>query len=185
MVRKSLVTLLFLLTGVPIAALLGQGAGVTIIINDGRRLDGELLSVREGSIVLSKNEGLDDSDLALRSSAIVVVRNQEILDVIVHGKSNVLNSMGQGILIGGAIGGMIGFASGDDESGFIRFTAGQKALALGVVFAGSGFIIGIISGLVTSTSDSVIEPLPDSDFSTLRHIARYRTGEPEFLKRIE
>jgi hypothetical protein len=130
------------------------------------------------------NKGLSESDLATRSATITVVKNQEILNVIIRGKSNVLNGMGQGILLGGAIGGLLGFASGDDESGILRFTAGQKALMFGSLLGATGLVIGTVGGIVTSTHDKIIEPLPNSDFSTLRPIARYRTVEPEFLLKI-
>ena len=57
---------------------------------------------------------------------------------------------GFGILIGAGIGGVLGFADGDDdcaEAGwcFIEFSAGEKALLGGVVMGGLG---GVIGGLV-------------------------------------
>jgi hypothetical protein len=56
-----------------------------------------------------------------------------------------------GALIGGGIGAILGFVSGDDNHdvwvSWLNFTAGQKA----VMFGGSGFVLGAIGGAVFST----------------------------------
>ncbi len=51
-----------------------------------------------------------------------------------------------GLLIGAGVGAVAGLASGNDQSGFIRFTAGQKALFLGVAGGGVGALLGLIIG---------------------------------------
>jgi hypothetical protein len=61
--------------------------------------------------------------------------------------------IGKGILYGGlagfAIGAITGFASGDDPSGFLSFTAEQKGVMLGTFFMIPGAIIGGIIGAQT------------------------------------
>lgn len=52
----------------------------------------------------------------------------------------------QGFVIGAALGAVAGFASGDDQSGFIRFTAGEKAGGLGIVGGGFGAVLGVLAG---------------------------------------
>ena len=52
----------------------------------------------------------------------------------------------QGPLAGFATGALAGLASGDDSGGFISFTAEQKALGFGILFAIPGGIIGAIVG---------------------------------------
>ncbi len=182
MSRKLLAAFLFLVIAVPAGSLIAQGAEVVLALKDGRRVDGELLSVRDSSIVLSTNMRLSEHDLTELADLLVVVRSEEILHVIIKGKSNILSGMGEGLLLGGAIGGALGLLTGDDKSGFIRFTAAEKAGWGAIGFGAVGLIIGTITGIASSTSDKMIEPLPDFDFSLLKQLARYKTGEPEFLK---
>ena len=52
----------------------------------------------------------------------------------------------QGFVIGTALGAIAGVASGDDQSGFIRFTAGEKAGMLGIVGGGLGALLGALAG---------------------------------------
>ncbi len=61
-------------------------------------------------------------------------------------KSSAGSGARTGLLIGAAVGALAGVASGDDQSGFIRFTAGDKALMLGVTGGGIGALLGFIAG---------------------------------------
>jgi len=63
--------------------------------------------------------------------------------------------MGTGFLAGAGFGGLLGLASGDDESGFMSFSAGQKALMGGVVFGVAGAIIGTAVGVGQSTDERI------------------------------
>lgn len=54
-----------------------------------------------------------------------------------------------GFLGGGTTGAVLGFASGNDRSGDIALTAGEKAAILGVVGALSGSVAGALIGLAT------------------------------------
>jgi hypothetical protein len=65
----------------------------------------------------------------------------------IYKKGKVGRSVLTGLLIGGAIGAIIGYASGDDTNSFIAFTAGEKAFGLGVGVGGLGAITGLILGL--------------------------------------
>lgn len=56
---------------------------------------------------------------------------------------------GRGLLIGAAAGALTGLISGDDDNGFIEFTAGQKALALALP---SGLVGLLIGGAISSRS---------------------------------
>jgi len=59
----------------------------------------------------------------------------------------------RGLLIGLAsgfiIGAVIGLASGDDTEGFIRFSAGEKALAGGVLLGAVSGLAGVVVGAVS------------------------------------
>jgi hypothetical protein len=61
-------------------------------------------------------------------------------------------SAGRGALTGGLIGVglgiIVGLASGDDKPGWFSMTAGDKAFALGMMFGGSGSLIGLVGGAI-------------------------------------
>jgi len=66
----------------------------------------------------------------------------------IYKKGQVGRSVLTGLLIGGAAGALIGFASGDDSKDeFLAFTAGEKALGLGIFGGGLGALTGLIVGL--------------------------------------
>lgn len=54
-----------------------------------------------------------------------------------------------GLLAGGAGGAVIGYANGDDDPGIVSFSAGEKAIILGVVLGGAGALIGGIAGALS------------------------------------
>lgn len=49
-----------------------------------------------------------------------------------------MEGLGLGLLSGVVTGAVIGFADGDDESGFFAFTAEEKALLGGILLGGAG-----------------------------------------------
>ena len=111
-----------------------RGAEISIIRTDGGQLEGELITVRGDALVLLV-DGLDASvDLG------------EISHITVVKKSHLLEGAGYGLLIGGGAGAVLGLAMGDDKPHFVYFTAGQKALLLGMALGAAGAIAGLIAG---------------------------------------
>ena len=79
-----------------------------------------------------------------------------------------LSKAGLGVLIGGGFGALLGYGGGDDERGFLKATAGEKAAAFGIFFGVVGGVIGLISSLSVSTSDDeMITISTDEDFRGL------------------
>ena len=79
-----------------------------------------------------------------------MVPAQEIVKIkdVSHGRG-AIEGLGIGAGLGGLMGGLIGLASGDDECEsecFIEFSAGEKAVILGVVLGGLGGLIGLVVG---------------------------------------
>ncbi len=160
---------------------------VVLLLNDGQEIAGELLSVRDSSIIISTIENAEGYGSAGDTAGIVVVSNQRVQKVIIKGESKVLKGMGLGLLIGGAIGAMINcvtYKKPRDSS----FHFGPEAApgAVGVFLGGlGGLAVGAIVGSAASTSDEVIEPLPNHDLSSLKPFARFPGNEPEWLRLIK
>ena len=93
--------------------------------------------------------------------------------IIIPGESKVASSIGWGALIGFVVGGLLGIVGGDDEEGFIKFTAEEKALGGGAFLGLVGAIIGLIVGLSSSESDQEIQIEKDSDILGLNSFVYY------------
>jgi len=104
---------------------------------------------KEGQWLIGKVVAADDRRLTLRVSGRaqpVIVRHEDITSMAV---SEWRRSRARGALVGAGIGAgagaLMGFASGDDSPGsFIAFTAGEKALILGVALIPVGALIGVV-----------------------------------------
>ena len=75
-----------------------------------------------------------------------VIHVNVIDEVKLRQKGSVGKGLLQGALIGFAVGAIIGYGSGDDTSGFLRFSAESKALMIGTTFAIPSAIIGAFVG---------------------------------------
>lgn len=159
-----------------------NGSEIVLLLNNGRKITGELFSVRDTALVISTVEVDKVNDLATLSAGIIVVPSQDILHVTIEGKSNVLAGMGWGILIGAGGGALFGYAGHREPA---LFTASEDAFIGGILLGLCGLVVGTIVGIATSTSDKEIEPLPNHDFSSLRPFTRFPANEPEWLRLIK
>jgi hypothetical protein len=132
-------------------------------------LRGELIAVKNSSLLL-KDAGTG-TDVSVRIGEVKVIK--------IVKKSNFLKGAGIGFVGGAAFGGLLGFASGDDQSGssWVTFTAEQKAAMYGIAVGVLGIIIGGIYGATSANDESFqIEGRPDSEIKKiledLRKIAR-------------
>ncbi|HSE28460.1 MAG TPA: hypothetical protein VLA95_09545 [Gemmatimonadales bacterium] len=108
---------------------------------------GRWLGMRDGMVRLEVPGGQGQAD-----TSIVALETVALVERSTGRRSRAGAGMGTGAVIGLLVGGVAGFASGDDESGFFQVTAGQKALAGGLLGAGVGLVIGGIVG-ASSVSD--------------------------------
>jgi hypothetical protein len=151
-----------------------KGAEVLVQKKDGQRIKAELLAVKDGRLIL-----MDASTFSDVTCAVDDIRSLQIVK-----KAKVLKGLGLGSLTGGVAGSGLGFLSGNDKPGFMSFTAGQKALVLGVGLAAIGGLIGGVSGALTGIDDSVdLEGRSSQDIeSILRKLdkeARFSQGLPK------
>ncbi len=137
----------------------------------------ELLVVRKnGQQMTGKLDTVEDSLLVLMQTAAyhefrTTVALQQIQRAKIKAKSKILPGMGKGLLVGGGSGILIGLASGDDEPGFLSFSAEAKAALLGTLLGGAGLIVGGIAGATTSTREKEIEFSAERPFSLLQAFA--------------
>ena len=81
-----------------------------------------------------------------------------------HGRG-AWEGLGLGLLSGAVTGAAIGFADGDDESGFLTSTAEEKALGGGILLGGAGGLLGLLVGAAVGSKD-VYLPEPPYPAST-------------------
>lgn len=71
-----------------------------------------------------------------------------------------------GAALGLIVGGVAGFAQGDDKAGFFQLTAGQKAMVGAVAGAGLGLVVGGIVGATKVSDRWEVVPLRPSAAGT-------------------
>ena len=130
--------LVFSLLGLTGSLLAGERRGAMLVVQkkDGFQAEGELIAVKQNSILL----------LGSSSGAEVSIDVPDIKTIKIVKKSRVLSGLGLGFLIGGGAGAGLGLLSGNDQPGWFSWTAGAKAIVLGGTFGIVGGIIGLIAG---------------------------------------
>jgi len=130
---------------------------------------GELIAVKPNSLLLLDASGKDVSVDIADIKAIRIVK-----------KSKFFQSLGIGLLIGGAAGALIGYSDGDDPyDNFFSWTAEQKAGIGAISFGLVGLTLGGIAGLTSGTDKTIqIEGMSDLEIrealEKLRKKARIR-----------
>ena len=114
-----------------------KGAEIVIHKKDGQQAKGELIAVKEDSLLLMENV----------TGADVSVRVDDIKKVTIVKKSNALIGAGMGLLILGGGGAVIGLAQGGDW----LFSAEDMALIYGAIFG----LIGLLAGGIGGAMDGI------------------------------
>jgi hypothetical protein len=118
-----------------------HGCEVIVKKKDGATIKAELLIVKNDEIILMDSFNMSG----------ITLTADEIQKITITKKSRFFKGIGLGLVIGGGSGALLGFASGDDDSGWFRWTAEEKAvmggLGLGVVGLLTGGIVGAIKGI--------------------------------------
>lgn len=171
-----LLGLLFLVSGSS-AEEKSNGALILVQKTDGRIIKGELLAVKDTNLIL-----MDSGNLSGMAEDIHEIRTIQIVK-----KSKLLPGLGYGVLIGVASGVLIGLLSGNDQEGFFRFSAGQKALMFGSGLATLGGVTGGIWGAIKGIDETIfLEGRPPEEITRILNklslVARYPVELPENLK---
>ncbi len=169
LIALILIFLLFALSG-NVFAKERKGADVIIQSIDGIRVRGELIAVKQDSILLL--------DKYLGADMTIDFRNIGVIKIV--RESNALAGGIIGLVIGGAIGFLIGYPQGDDN-GFViisRPQAGGIGAAIGGVL---GALIGIgIGEAVRSVKTIQIEGKSDSELKEILEKLRKKARVQNF-----
>lgn len=118
-----------------------KGAGLIIQKTDGTQVRGELIAVKENSLLLMERDSGAD--------VTVDIGDIKVINIVKKSKA------GAGILIGGAIGAFVGYLtySKPESEGWINFDFGPGMNAAGG--GGLGALIGLIIGAVAGTDRTI------------------------------
>jgi hypothetical protein len=156
------------------------GGEVSLLLKNGDEVYGELLSVRNSTIVLCREYSAKEEELSKLTYPISVISNNDIQQLTLEGTSWVWEGIGAGYLVGGLAGVAIG--STFDDSKEKAFGVIGLMIAMGTV----GAITGGITGYALSQEEYVIKDVPpDYNWFILKPISRYPDKEPKYLKSIE
>lgn len=109
------------------------------LLRPGARLTGRLVAIDDNGVVVR----FDGHHAPFRVPREVVAK----LEVNRGGTRNVLRSAGIGLGAGALAGVALGVLSGGDKTGFLRFSAGDKAAIYGVGLGVIGAVVGGLAGI--------------------------------------
>jgi hypothetical protein len=121
-----------------------SGHIIVVTLNNGYIARSELLAVTNSAIILG--------DAELRSGIEIEIDEIDLIKIVRDSKFR--RYMGRGFLFGAGTGMTMGFLSGNDRSGFIQLSAGQKAMILGATFGVAGAAVGGVSGAIAGIDES-------------------------------
>jgi hypothetical protein len=170
---------------------------VKIRLNSDQEIEGELMSVRDSSVLIATQDEDIPSALSTDVKGIVAIEDTMISRVTIEGNSNVLLGMGLGFLGGTVAGGVIGASSytppppPTDFGGAVaqlgEAMIGPGAAALGGMIVGAvgGMLVGAAVGAATSKRDVEVNLHVPAEWVALKGLARYPDKEPKALEQIK
>lgn len=167
--RIALVSLLLCLQ-----AALADGRKIAITLRNGQELRGELLSVREKSLVVIKVDNVGDHELMNHPEFIAAVPQHEIRTVTIEAKWHVR----VGMRIGWILGTVAGIISGSSSKHHDK----ADAVGGGVLGGLGGLLIGTLIGAFGSSPGEEVDTDSLQDLSCFRQYARYQKDEPVCLQ---
>ena len=161
---------------------------VKIYLNNGQEIEGELVSVRDSSVLIAVESEHIPSGLPPPIQGILAINDTLVSHVIVEGSSHVLLGMGVGF-VGGTFGGMVigmlaGSAAATDpvERTFGASFGGGEGAMVGAL---TGTLLGGLIGGSASESDIEVSLSVPSERSALKKLARFPDKEPKSFQVIK
>ena len=149
-----------------------KGADLIIQKTDETQIRGELIAVKENSLLLLKRE----------TGADVSVDIGEIRIIEIVKESKVWKGIGYGLLGGAVIGVLVGYLLGDDPPTTVPIiTDDEKALALGIMCGITGGALGGIGGAIAGADKTIqIKGKSDSEIKQTLEELRKKARVPDF-----
>ncbi len=163
---------------------------VEITLMSGTRISGEILSVRDSTIVVANQAGLPEGVLITERNRVAVLPHRRVMSVESPGTSRTFVMGVGGMAMGCMVGCLIGSGQKverqpNDTFGCSEQAEREKNAENGALVGGlAGCLVGGALGAGISTKDTSFISSSQRDFKVLRAIARYPDIEPEFLKKI-
>ncbi len=156
-----------------------SGADIQAFTFNGKQFRGELLSVRENSLMIFNSSACGSNYKQL--NCVGQIKKDDIQKVIIEGSSYVLAGIGAGGILG-----LISLAvtMESNTGGFSNIPRFKYSEGVTVGAVLGCIIVGGIVGWLASTPDEIIEPFSEYDISGLSVYAKYPDSEPEYLKQI-
>jgi len=182
------ITLVFLSTGMDWEA--SEPHEVEVATLSSGTFSAEILYVRPDALVMTSPAGASESEFIEDTGKVFIVKNEDIQSIKTTGTSHVA----MGLLGGGCIGCFVGTSLGcskevkQEKSDVLGCNAigeqGDNAANYGALGGAAGGLAGAILGSTLSTTDSLWVTPGSRDFRALSALARYPSGEPEFLREV-
>jgi len=151
------------------------GVEVSLLLNNGNEVNGELLSVRDNKMILCKEYSATEEELANLTYPVLLFSNDEIKELTIEGS----NWVWEGIAAGAVVGVGIGYFVIADASNW-------DVVGVGLLIPSVASVVGSIVGYALSKEDYVLKEIPpDYDWFILKPLSRYPDEEPEYLRAIK
>ena len=149
-----------------------KGADLIILKTNRTQVRGELIAVKENSLLLKEyDSGADVS---------VDIGKIQLIEIVKESK--VWKGIGYGLLGGAVIGVLVGYLLGDDPPTTVPIiTDDEKALALGIMCGITGGALGGIGGAIAGADKTIqIKGKSDSEIKQTLEELRKKARVPDF-----
>jgi hypothetical protein len=145
-----------------------QGVQLEITKTDGTEIKGELIAVKENLLLLMDSLSGGDVSTDIR----------EVRKIVIINESRFKNGLLYGLLWGGSVGAIIGFASYGKGDWFSRT---DQTVIASLVFGGAGVVIGGLAGLSSGINETIkIEGSPPEKLALIREKLRKKARFPDY-----
>ncbi len=133
------------------------GAEVTLLLKDGEKIEGELLSVRDSTITLCTEYSATEKELASLQYPIHNVRTDKILEITLEGSNYRWIGLGIGAVAGIGLGVLVAEIYEPESSGL---AGGIEIIGVGMLVFTLAATLGAIIGILTSTDEVILYEIP-------------------------
>jgi hypothetical protein len=163
---------------------------VEVTLSGGRMFKGEVIAVRESTVVLGTRTGLSPVEMLNDSRALIVAPFTQVQRIATEKNTHPITGMligaPAGCLGGLAIGGSIPVEKQPNDTFGCGAQAEHESNQASGMLVGffAGAAIGCLVGNATGEPGQVVISAEQRDFTFLKELARYPYGEPESLQKI-